>query len=581
MKINLSLWRNERKYIILRILNTMIREKLFQYKLLDRIKLAEFNLPIKNKYIQINLNEQSFIFEVTKAEFLQTIKIISAQWFIVTSDNQLKPSSNIIKLIQLIFNNFSLKNTETSNVLKLTIDEYKQAVLQHIICQKHLSKTFKYADRNLYYYDFLASFLDHPLYPTARAKLGFINDELLKYSIENQAEFKLQWVAIEKHHLSNQGQLPDIWPNARDLKLDKSFDNSHFFIPYHPKMYHEITKNLNQEDIPFIIAKKSYLTVMPTLSIRTVIVKNLAQTHIKLPLNIRTLSAKNIRTIKASTINDGHQIQSLLNHILKLDTHLDSKVQLTDESCGGHINENPTLAYIIRRYPNETNKQIIVPIAALTAQENQQLVIEKLAKEHFNGDLKLLLTHYIKLNLVVHLNLVLNYGIALEANQQNSQLIINPKDKKLSLLLKDNDSARINSKSLLNQLPSTKAFIDKIQDKRIIQADETALIQMFSTIILQLNIACVLEALIDKKLMIRKNAYRLLTELLNETITQLDKQGINTKILYDTLFNEDYLDIKYLYTSGTFLPKSTTQASDINKFYGKSAPNFLRMKYES
>lgn len=264
-----------------------------------------------------------------------------------------------------------------------------------------------------------------------------------------------------------------------------------------------------------------------------------------------------------------------------MDNSFINKVYLTDESTGGSINKNPVLGYILRQYPKEINHKNIIPIAAFCANEDNYLVIENIAKNHFNGNLLEFLQKYIDLSLKVHLKLVLKYGIALEANQQNSMLVIDPKTKELSLLFKDNDSARID-KSKLEQIDNKniKNLVNQIKDKRIIEANENALIQMFTTIILQLNISCILEALVNKNLIKRQDAYLMLRNLLIFNLNDLENEGINTQFIRTYLLDSDYLDIKYLYTSGTFLPKSATKASDINKFYGKTAPNFLRIENE-
>lgn len=44
----------------------------------------------------------------------------------------------------------------------------------------------------------------------------------------------------------------------------------------------------------------------------------------------------------------------------------------------------------------------------------------------------------------------------------------------------------------------------------------------------------------------------------------------------DWLLEDDYLYVKYLLRAGSLESKTDTGATDINKFYGKSAPNFLR-----
>lgn len=85
----------------------------------------------------------------------------------------------------------------------------------------------------------------------------------------------------------------------------------------------------------------------------------------------------------------------------------------------------------------------------------------------------------------VHLTLWLRYGIALESNQQNAILSMTP-DEALTLVMKDNDAARI--------------FVQ----------DDLALAQMFITITLQLCLAAVLENLAVAQVVDRTWGYQTL-----------------------------------------------------------------------
>ncbi|ODN42057.1 hypothetical protein [Piscirickettsia litoralis] len=113
-------------------------------------------------------------------------------------------------------------------------------------------------------------------------------------------------------------------------------------------------------------------------------------------------------------------------------------------------------------------------------------------------------------------------------------------------------------------------------DQRILTESNTALLQMFTTIILQLNLACIIEPMIQEDLMTKKQAYSQLARTIENKLNQLEQQGIDVNFCRHALLQDDYLYLKRLYTAGTLLPKSMTAAADINKFYGKTAPNFLK-----
>ncbi|TNE95376.1 MAG: hypothetical protein EP328_10010, partial [Gammaproteobacteria bacterium] len=59
-------------------------------------------------------------------------------------------------------------------------------------------------------------------------------------------------------------------------------------------------------------------------------------------------------------------------------------------------------------------------------------------------------------------------------------------------------------------------------------------------------------------------------------LEQLDCQGVNTRPAREVLLEDSQLYTKYLLRAGSLESKSRTGATDINKFYGKLAPNFLR-----
>ncbi|MDA6077564.1 ferric iron reductase [Edwardsiella anguillarum] len=100
---------------------------------------------------------------------------------------------------------------------------------------------------------------------------------------------------------------------------------------------------------------------------------------------------------------------------------------------------------------------------------------------------------YCTLMAEVHLTLWLRYGIALESNQQNAMLSLAP-GQPLTLVLKDNDAARLWPARFCAACPDLAPRLVQLRDPRICVDDERALAQMFITITLQLDLAAVLES---------------------------------------------------------------------------------------
>ncbi|WP_042879086.1 IucA/IucC family protein [Cupriavidus necator] len=436
-------------------------------------------------------------------------------------------------------------------------------------------------DQRMLHYDRVAGFLDHPYYPTARAKLGFTANDLAHYAPEFQPVLALNWLAVprERHHPSGD-MLPPNWPDFADVGLDPALARSHALVPVHPFVWQHHLDGFMVEaglDGQVIRAPRPYLRVSPTLSVRSLILLDAPDWHVKLPLTIRTLGAKNIRTIKPSTIGDGHRIQTLLGDIVRREPGLNGQVLLTDEVNGAHVDQRPFLGYILRRYPEpQLANATVVSVAGLLAETAGGLcVAEELAGRYHGGDLDAWFDAYLALTLQLHLTLWLRYGIALESNQQNSMLVYG--DDGLRLLLKDNDAARIDRGTLGHRWPALAARLDGLEDQRIGVADALPLAQMFVTITLQLNIAALVEGLAQRRGTDPAAGYAHVRRHVEAVLADLAAAGEDTAFARQVLLDDDRLHLKYLLTAASLVEKAQTGATDVNKFYGKRAPNFLQV----
>jgi siderophore synthetase component len=421
--------------------------------------------------------------------------------------------------------------------------------------------------------DQLASYLDHPYYPTARAKSGFDQAALERYAPEYAPRFKLNWLAVPKTAITVSSPAPKHWPSFIELGLKQNLENSHTLMPVHPLTWPELEKyGLPQGSI---MAPLSAMEVEPTLSVRTVMCVERPHWHIKLPLLITTLGARNLRLIKSSTLYDGYWFQLTLQAISQRDSQLRQRYLHVDEEHGGHVDENRHLAYIARHYPGELEKATLVPVAALASPlADGRLFIELLLEQYYSGSLWHWLEDYLDLLLNVHLRLWLVYGIALEANQQNAVLVFDT-GRPLRLLMKDNDAARLWPKRFSAACPDMADRPAALHDERIRVDGSQALAEMFCTITLQLNIVAVLEAIISAELAPRHDLYQTLRLRLTHCLEQLEREGIECSEARRFLLESPTLPVKYLLSAGSLFSKAHSGARDINKFYGYSAANFL------
>ncbi|QSQ29983.1 IucA/IucC family protein [Xanthomonas translucens] len=419
--------------------------------------------------------------------------------------------------------------------------------------------------------DQLASYRDHPFYPTARAKTGFDEAALRAYAPEYNPSFELHWLAVPRDQATVSTPVPDFWPRLRELGFDAALESSHAAFPVHPMTW----PRLDEFALPdgTLRAQSTYLRVRPSLSVRTVIPLDHPTQHLKLPLLMFTLGALSLRLMRPSSLYDGFWFQRVLNAIRASAPALHDRYVHVDEAHFGHVADSLHLSYLLRVYPSMTERSTPVPVAALCApMPDGRAFSLHLADRFYAGDVLAWWRDYLDLLCGVHLRLWLAYGFALEANQQNT-VIIYSDDAAPRLLMKDNDAGRVYRQRLHNQLPEAEAF-GPLHNQRILVPDDTALGQMFCTITLQLNLLAVLECVAEANPALHAPMLGALRQGIVAILQNLQDEGIDTRPAWH-LFDAPRLPVKYLLSAGSLLSKDATGATDIQKFYGNSAPNFM------
>jgi IucA / IucC family/Ferric iron reductase FhuF-like transporter len=389
-------------------------------------------------------------------------------------------------------------------------------------------------------YDTLAAHVGHPVYPTGLARQGITPADQLRYAPEYHPTFTLRWAGIPAAAVTCAGTLPHWWPTGDDLGMTGDV----LPFPVHP----------------LAGQGPDWLTVAPTLSMRTVAVLADPGTHIKLPLPTSTLGLRNRRTIKPGTLVDGAVVGRLLAAVLAREPRFADRVLLADEQTYAHANDE-MLTFLVRRYP-ALDSADVVPLAALPACS----VLDELADRYFGGDRTALLTGYLELLLDFQVTLLLRYGIALESHQQNMSLVLDrvAGRTRIRLLLKDNDGPRLRADRLP---PARAADLALLDDRRILVDDTEPLIDVFTTITLHLCAAAIVFGAngIDR---------RLVPDLLAAAIERHPASADRRLLVANTLA-ADRLPVKAMVTAGTLLTKQRSGAADINKFYLRCGPNYL------
>lgn len=398
------------------------------------------------------------------------------------------------------------------------------------------------------FYETLAAYNDHPVHPTGRSRSGLSPAELSRYAPEFAPSFPLRWAAVR--NATRTGSLPGWWPAPSDVGL-RSDDAAGALFPVHPLAARQVGPRPGVS-----LAPDPYLQVTPTLSMRTVAAAPLD--HVKMPLPTSTLGVRNRRTIVPGTLPDGALVERILRQVLLREPSL--PVLLADEQTYGHA-DDPLLGYLVRRFPPETARAHIVPVAALLAEApDRGHVIER-------WDVEALFGAYLTALLSFNVTLF-RYGIALEAHQQNVALVLD--ESPVRLLIKDNDGAVIDPSRLRERVPPSPGTDPRdLVDRRMTTSDPEALARVFVTITLHLCAAAPALGLAGRGLLPWRTGRRMIRERLDGAL------GPEDAFLRARTLDADTLPGKAMVTAGTLVDKARTGAADINKHYGPPGPNYL------
>ena len=431
-------------------------------------------------------------------------------------------------------------------------------------------------------YDAVAAARPHPAYPTAACRLGFTEEDSLRYAPEFWPEFELNWVAVPRAAMvtGRPGQ-PDWWPRMRDVGLPEALAGTYDLVPAHPLTARlALSRALAEAGMAAEarVAAGRWLRVRPTLSTRTVAATADPRAQLKLPLPVSTLGLRNRRALEPRTLGDGALVRRVLAAAADRDPGLDGLL-LADDGDFAHAG-HPCLAYLRRRLPGGLGASRIVPIAALLAETGDGLVIEELAGPE---PVTVYFRRYLDLVFGLAVRLFVRYGIALESHQQNAAVIVPAEPPAaaggsragLRLLVKDFDGALINHCRLAAALGGAAPEPGGFGDPRMLTASDDALADVFITITVHLCAGALAFGLAERGY---APLPALLTTVREALAAALDQQAGEpaARLLRARVLEAGRLPVKAMLTAGTLTGKDRTGASDINKFYGPPGPNYLR-----
>lgn len=331
--------------------------------------------------------------------------------------------------------------------------------------------------------------MGHPSHPNFRAKIGFNRKEVAIYSPEFNTEVNVIWAAIHhslaftsasksvfhwlfSNHFTKEYNL---WRESLTIKKLK-FDE-YYPLPIHPWQWthklQALSKSFARDQF---ILNPVYQKTKPSMSFRTMMPLAKHSPHLKLAVGVHTTSS--MRTVSPASVCNSSHLSQWLNELLAQNQFYKGRLFLARDLAGIHAlhpsisnEEKKHFGLIIRENPLQWIRlnQKIVPLAALFKRSpvSQRFLLSEII-EHSQSNPVSFFREYCQCVLKSQLHLLLCYGIALEAHQQNT-LIIFQANHPSGVILRDLGGIKICS----------HPFYDKV-DKPTLHPDSTIICKELS-----------------------------------------------------------------------------------------------------
>jgi D-ornithine---citrate ligase len=318
----------------------------------------------------------------------------------------------------------------------------------------------------------------HPWHPMHKCKLGLTADEVVALSPEFQPVLQIPLVAIRsnKAHitLSNDSgnypqwfahTFPQIWFQWQTALRQMQQDPIAWLpLPLHPYQAQQVITQKFAKEIAMgdlVLLSDVSFAASPTMSFRTVVPQGSVNLpHVKLPVSLRLTSVQ--RTVSPKSAVMGPRLTRLLNTIVADEKGFDGTLDIVAEDVGLHyIDPNNDddrarhLSVLFRANPMSkcTADLFPVPVGCLFADSpfGGRPIIADLVGLSFGDHPKGAIDffeHYATTILTATLSAYLLYGIAFEAHQQNSFIMVNQRYEPVQLLVRDFGDLRVHGPTL-------------------------------------------------------------------------------------------------------------------------------------
>jgi len=320
--------------------------------------------------------------------------------------------------------------------------------------------------------------LGHPWHPNYKTKLGLTTDQVIDFSPEFEARFPVFLCALHRQyaHVETLANTADYWtwwknhfPQAAQQLTETLATQGleacdYLPLPAHPWQIRQELPQLFANEIGdklLVLTDIVAFTAHPTMSFRTVLPDGRGDAPmVKLPVSLRLTSVQ--RTVSPRSARMGPRISHLLQTILEREPGIQQILSIVPERIGVHFKPQPAndehsrhLAVLYRDNPQSLLQpgEMAVPVGSLFAidQHGQPLLRQwvRLSKDRDDGQAMLaFFRDYAAIAVPALLGMYLRYGVAFEAHQQNSFMVMAADGQLSRLLLRDFGDIRIDRKTL-------------------------------------------------------------------------------------------------------------------------------------
>ncbi|WP_439889061.1 IucA/IucC family protein [Pseudomonas sp. MBLB4123] len=320
--------------------------------------------------------------------------------------------------------------------------------------------------------------LGHPWHPNYKTKLGLGTERVIALSPEFEARVPVTLCAVHRRcvhveALPDTGEAMQWWRQrfpeaARDLGAalrEQGLDPEDYLpLPAHPWQAQEVLPELFAREIAerqLILTDIHAFQGHPSMSFRTLLPEgSRLAPMVKLPVSLRLTSVQ--RTVSPRSARMGPRVSQLLLRILRDEPEMAEVLSVVPERLGMHYSPQPAdderarhLSVLYRDNPMDLvgSGEMAVPVGSLFAGDlaDQPLLRQWVALSQGSeaGDAALaFFRDYIAVVLPGLLGMYLVYGVAFEAHQQNSFMLMGRDGRPRRLLVRDFGDIRIHRPSL-------------------------------------------------------------------------------------------------------------------------------------